>query len=450
MNAGPARTTTAPDEPALRPVAQRGPGLELCHRARLFADGGELVLRARSGEHRFPVGVADGIARAVFIDAVGPDLERMGPPVRGSWGEIQFQNDGGGLIGRLDLDDWLPEAGELPKGLVAGEQLLTRTGMSALLAAAGIPLHTVRDRSDHLVASTTSFRPGISMGPGNPFPYWYWGVRLTAGAVWFVALTVIIFSGTRAPWLILVSAVAAVLAPVARLVLRVWTCVRMRRYVPGARARIVPHPSAGTGATVRFCRDTELRVQDRDLVLRDLSGQELWLPRGGPHGVASLVRVLDHTGGALGVELRGPDGQVRAVLPWELWFGGPGGSGGWSELQRTSGLRVADHQLSHRGRWPKKAAAGLGTLPASAGEARRVSRFPATIAGGSSTAVMGLGSMFSLSFGVVLGGTHASAATTTILLGAIGAFLQAAPYVVHQLSSRLRLDRPISGKENAS
>ncbi|WP_371791027.1 hypothetical protein OG285_13055 [Streptomyces sp. NBC_01471] len=450
MNVGSPRTTAAPTEPALRPVAMRGPGLELCHRARLFLDGGELVLRRRSGERRFAVGGTGGIARAVFIDTVGPDLEgHMGPPVRGSWGRIQFQNGDGGLIGYLDLDDWLPESGELPKGAVGGEQLLARTGMSALLTAAGIPLHTVRDRSDPKVAGTDSFRRSLLLGPGSPFPYWYWGVRLTAGAVWLAAFTVIVLSGARTPWLILVSAVAAVLAPVARLVLRVWTRVRMRRYVPGAPSRIAPRPSAGTGATVRFCRDTELRIQDRDLVLRDLSGQEIWLPRGGPHRVASLVRVLDHTGHPLGAELRGPDGQVRAVLPWELWFGGPGGGAGWSELRRGARLPASDHRLSRRGGWPKKFfAAGLGVLPAKAAEARGASRFPGTIAGMSSTAVMIVSPLLSVGQGLRISDTHAAAGDTAILLGFVGWFLQAAPYAVHQLESRLRLDRPIPEKKN--
>lgn len=450
MNAGSVRTSPAPDEPALRPVAMRGPGLELCHRARLFLDSGELVLRRRSRERRFAVGGADGIARAVFIDAVGPDLAgRMGSPVQGSWGKIQFQNGDGGLIGYLNLDDWLPEAGELPKGVVGGEQLLARTGMSALLTAAGIALHTVRDPSDPKVASTDSFRWGLALGPGSFFPHWYWGVRLTAGAVWFVAFSVIILSGTRAPWLILVSAVAAALAPVARLVLRLWTHIRMRRYSPRVLAKISPRPSGG--ATIRFRRDTELRIQDRDLVLRDLSGQEIWLPRGGPHRVASLSRVLDHTGRPLGAELRGLDGQIRAVLPWELWFGGPGGSGSLAELQREAGLPASDRRLSRRGSWPKNSfAAGLGVLPATAAEARRISRFPGTIAGMSSTAVMIVSQLLSVGQGVQISDAHAAAGNTAILLGILGWFLQAAPYVVHQLNSRLRLDRPIRSEESAS
>ncbi|NDZ80155.1 hypothetical protein G3I19_16840 [Streptomyces sp. SID10853] len=450
MNTGLLRTTAAPAEPALRPVAQRGPGLELCYRSRLFLDRGELVLRRRSGDRRFAVGGTDGIARAVFVDAVGPDLAgRMGSPLPGSWGRIQFQNGDGRLIGYLDLDDWLPESGELPKGAVSGEQLLARTGMSALLTAAGIALHTVRDQSDPSVASTDSSRSGLSMGPGSSFPYWYWGVRLAAGAVWFATFTVILFSGSRAPWPILVSAVAAVLAPVARLVLRLWTCVRMRRYSPGVQAKISPHPSGD--ATIRFRRDTELRVQDRDLVLRDLSGQEIWLPRGGPHRVASLVRILDHTGHPLGAELRGSDGQVRAVLPWGPWFGGRGGGSAWSELQRAAGLTAGDHRLSRRASWPKKFfAAGLGVLPPTAAEARRVSRFPGTIAGMSSTAFIIISSLIAVAQGVWISDTHPTAGDTAALLGALGCFLQAAPYVVHQLDSRLRLDRPVRSEKGAS
>ncbi|MGW5973079.1 hypothetical protein [Streptomyces sp. NPDC055186] len=54
-------------------------------------------------------------------------------------------------------------------------------------------------------------------------------------------------------------------------------------------------------------------VQDRDLVLRDLGGQEYWFALSGPHAVTSLVLVVDRAGKPAGVELRGLGEQVRAV-----------------------------------------------------------------------------------------------------------------------------------------
>lgn len=69
------------------------------------------------------------------------------------------------------------------------------------------------------------------------------------------------------------------------------------------------------GSNGQILRGHELRVQDRGLVLRNISGQEFWLPLLGPLAVASLALVRDREGTALGAELRGADEQVRAVLP---------------------------------------------------------------------------------------------------------------------------------------
>ncbi|MFJ7237397.1 hypothetical protein ACIQWB_09660 [Streptomyces olivaceus] len=427
-----------PPEPALRPAASRGPGLERCHAARLYFEDGALVLRTRRRTTRHPVG-GTGIARAVFVDVPGQDRERVGPTLPGSWGELQLQDRDGALIGRFALDDWLPESPALPKRSVHGDQLLSRTGVSHLLKTAGIPLHVVRDRSDPLVASGSG---GTALGPGNVFPYWYWGVRAVAGAAWFAAFTAVLFSGTTAPWLILLLAATAAAAPVARLVLRAWTRVRLRRYAPAVRERVGPSPAPGLGATVRFCRDTELRVQDRDLVLRDLGGQEYWFPLAGAHAVTSLVRVRDRTGAELGVELRGPGEQVRAVLPWDHWFAGGTGADGWARLRAATRLTSSERRLTGKALWPKGPVLGPRMLPGSGAEARRMSRFPGTIAGVSSTAIMAIGSVFSIIQGLRITDEHPGAALTAVLLGALGLALQAAPYAVHQLRSRLRLDRP--------
>lgn len=435
----------APPEPALRPRAQPGPGVELSRRARLYAEGGELVLRTRSGTRRLPLG-GDGISRAVFVDVAGPDAERMGPPIPGTWGELQLQDGAGLLIARLRLDDWLPEADQLPQRYVQGEQLLSRTGVAGLLAAAGIPLRTVRNADDPLVDRGTR-RHAVPLAPGSVFPAWYWLTRGGAAAVWFCTFTVLLFSEDAVPWLVLVSAGAALTAPTARLALRAWTRLLLRRSAPtGAATTITPRPAPDAGATVRFCRDTEIRVERHDLVLKDISGQEHRLARRGPHAVTALVLVRDRSGAPVGVELRGRDSQIRAVLPWLQWFGGEGGGDGWAALQGALALSASERGLTGRGGgWPKGPALGLRMLPASAKEARAVSRFPGTLVGVSSTAVMAVGSWFSVVYGVRLLDTHTAAAWTAVFMGALAALLQTIPYAIHQLCGRYRLDRPASG-----
>ncbi|PWI11361.1 hypothetical protein DIZ27_07480 [Streptomyces sp. NWU339] len=437
-------------EPALRPAASRGPGLERCHVSRLFAQDGALVLRTRGRTRRFPVGGSAGIARAVFIDAAGIDAagidaaggdrKRVGPDLPGSWGEVQLQDGNGALIGRFDVEDWLPEAPVLPRRSVQGEQLLARTGVAGLLRAAGVPLHVVRDRNDPLVASKGT---GASLGPGRPFPSWYWGVRAAAGSVWFAVFTVVVFSDTTVPWVVLLLAATAFAAPVARLALRAWTRLRTERHDPVVRERVRPGPARGTGATVRFRRDTEVRVQDRDLVLRDLGGQEYWFALSGPHAVTSLVRVVDRVGKPVGVELRGPGEQLRAVFPWDLWFGGEDGVDGWSRLHRADGPAVSERRLSGKGAWPKGPVLGTGLLPESGRAARRMARFPGTVAGVSSTAVMAFGSFFSVVQGLRIADPAPRPAAAAVLMGALGLVLQAVPYAIHQLRGRLLLDRPV-------
>ncbi|WP_238697392.1 hypothetical protein [Streptomyces sp. E2N166] len=362
----------------------------------------------------------------------------MGPTLPGSWGEVQLQDAEGALIGRFDVEDWLPESPVLPKRSVQGEQLLSRSGVAGLLKAAAIPLHVVRDRNDPLVAPGSR---GAVLGPGGDFPSWYWGVRAVAGGAWFAAFTIVVFSGTTAPWAILLLAATAFVAPVARLALRAWSRLRLGRHDPVVRERVSPSPAKGVGATVRFCRDTELRVQDKDLVLRDLGGQEYWFPLTGPHAVTSLVRVSDRTGAVIGAELRGPGEQVRAVLPWAVWFGGETGADGWARLRRATGLAVSERRLSGKAIWPKGPVLGLRLLPESGRTARRMSRFPGTIAGMSSTAVMAFGSVFSVVQGLRITDSHPCVSLAAVLMGAVGLVLQGTPYAAHQLRSRLRLDR---------
>ncbi|CAL9467248.1 hypothetical protein ACF1FY_00625 [Streptomyces althioticus] len=424
------------EAPALRPAAGRGPGLERCHGSRLSAEDGALVLRARGRTRRVPVGDG-GVARAVFVDAAPADAGRDEPGRPGAWGEVRLQDGGGAQVARIPLGEWLPEAPALPERAVQGEQLLERTGVAGLLKAAGVPLHVARDRNDPRAGSG---KGGVSLGPGPAFPLWYWCVRGAAGTLWFSAFTVVVFSDTVPGWLVLLLALTALCGPVARLALRAWTRLRAGRRRITVVERVAPDPAAGTGATVRFLRDTEVRVQDRDLVLRDLGGQEYWFARSGPHAVTRLVRVLDGTGRPAGAELRGPGEQVRAVFPWDLWFGGPDGARGWSRLCGASGLAVSERRLSGKRTWPKGPVLGAGLLPRTGRDARRTARFPGTAAGVSSTAVMAFGNLFSVIQGVRVADTAAGPAA--VAAGALGLVLQAVPYAVHELRGRLVLDRP--------
>ncbi|XMA38173.1 hypothetical protein O1157_20415 [Streptomyces albogriseolus] len=426
------------DEPVLRPAGGRGPGLERCHGSRLCVEDGALVLRARGRTRRVPLGDG-GVARAVFVDAAPADAARDEPGRPGAWGEVRLQDRDGAQVARIPLGDWLPEAPALPERAVQGEQLLERTGVAGLLRTAGVPLHVARDRNDPRAGSG---KGGVSLGPGPAFPLWYWCVRAVAGTLWFSAFTVVVFSDTAPGRLVLLLALTALCGPVARLVLRGWTRLRAGRRRVTVVERVTPNPAPGSGATVRFLRETEVRVQDRDLVLRDLGGQEYWFARSGPHAVTRLVKVLDGTGRPVGAELRGPGEQVRAVLPWDLWFGGAGGADGWSRLCGASGLAVSERRLSGRRTWPRGPVLGTGLLPRTGRDARRTARFPGTAAGVSSTAVMAFGNLFSVIQGVRVADTAPGAGAVAVAAGALGLVLQAVPYAVHELRGRLVLDRP--------
>ncbi|MEU0909401.1 hypothetical protein [Streptomyces althioticus] len=423
---------------ALRPAAGRGPGLERCHGSRLSVEDGALVLRAGGRTRRVPVGDG-GVARAVFVDAAPADARRDEPGRPGAWGEVRLQDRDGAQVARIPLGEWLPEAPALVERAVQGEQLLERTGVAGLLKAAGVPLHAVRDRNDPRAASG---KGGVSLGPGPAFPLWYWCVRGAAGTLWFSAFTVVVFSDTVPAWLVLLLALAALCGPVARLALRAWTRLRAGRRRMTVLERVAPGPAPGTGATARFLRETEVRVQDRDLVLRDLGGQEYWFARTGPHAVTRLVKVLDGTGRPVGVELRGPGEQVRAVFPWDLWFGGADGADGWSRLCGASGLDVSERRLSGKRTWPKGPVLGTGLLPRTGRDARRTARFPGTAAGVSSTAVMAFGNFFSVIQGVRIAESVQGVPAVAMAAGALGLALHGVPYVVHEARGRLVLDRP--------
>ncbi|QNA73365.1 hypothetical protein C8250_016830 [Streptomyces sp. So13.3] len=441
-------------EPALRPSARRHPGLDIVRNARIHRDGRELVVRTRDGrERRYATGPG-GIERAVHVDAVGPwiDGSMTVPPRPGTWGFVELQDGDGRRVLRIDVEPWLPESPVL-SGVRPDRdfRILELTGLAPLLKDAGIPVRTVRDREDELVARSGAGNATYA-NPGRLLPRWNTLGRGAVMAVWFLAFAVAIFPVGNPPrelWV--VTAAAALVMPVLNLAARLQARLRERRAdVPPVESRIAPDPLPGSGASVRFCATAAVRVQERDIVLVDSLGRERWLARSGPHRVAALVRVLESANGTpLGVEFQGPGGEIRAVLPWEPWFGGPEGEARWTQLRSSTGRGVNDRVQGKKERWPAspvgQADVGLmTTLPAAT--ARQASRFPATVLGGGGTwPVLGMALLSLLGCARMIGG-HPSAGAAGTALGSLALCGTLVPLAAHSLRSRLRLDRPAQGQ----
>ncbi len=153
-------------EPALRPVAQRHPGLDIVRNARIYLDGTNIVVRARDGsEQRYPVG-AGGIELAVHLDT-------------GPWGVLELLDGSGQRVLGVRLNDWLPEAIVLDRRPVGGDKLLERSGMAGLLKAAGVPIRHVH-RADDLCSVARGEVEGWPI-PAMPCRG---GSRLYAGSRW--------------------------------------------------------------------------------------------------------------------------------------------------------------------------------------------------------------------------------------------------------------------------
>ncbi|MEU3460227.1 hypothetical protein ABZ721_09740 [Streptomyces sp. NPDC006733] len=440
-------------EPALRPSARRHPGLDVVRNARIHRDGQDLVVRARDGrERRYAIG-SGGIERAVHMDAVGPwiDGSMAVPPRPGTWGFVELQDADGKLVLRIDVEPWLPESPVLG-GLRPdrGFRILELTGLAALLRDAGVPLHTVHDREDPTVARSGGGSATYA-DPGRLLPRWNTLGRGLATAVWFLAFALALFPVGKPPrelWVVM--AAAALVMPVLNLAARLQARLRERGAAHPVASRIAPDPAPGSGASVRFCATAAVRVQERDIVLVDSLGQERWLARSGPHRVAALVRVLDNANGApLGIEFQGPGGEVRAVLPWDPWFGGPEGEARWTELRGATGRGADDRRQGRKQPWPATAVgqADVGLLTSlPAATARKASRFPASVHGGGGTWQAIAMAAFSLLGCVPMIADHPRAGLTGTVLAALALGGTLVPLAAHSLHSHLRLDRPAPGQ----
>lgn len=451
-------------EPALRPLARPGPGIERSHWARLFVQDGALVVRRRDGfgrrvERRVPLTGPGAPHRAFFVpDAVR--ASRVGKPrpadadppreiVPG--GEIRLLDADGALVATVLPHNWTPE------GMHRGpEESLELSGAKALLTAAGIPL-TLLDGPDAPEAQPGPRRQErrAVLSPGGLLPPWYAVLRLSAGAAWFALFSVLHFAGGGTS-LVLTAAVLAFIGPVARLGLRAVTACRNRsaaRLTPPPRIRVTPRPAPpGSRApvepghslctpTVRFVRRASLAVLPHELSLVDQYGADHRWPLTGPAAPITLRRLVGPDGRPVSVELRGPGDRRTGLVDWEDWFGGPGGEDAWRSFAGQTRLRQENYRVSANGAALRGFKGGNPTAyPAvSNGEARREAAFPGYSQAGAGVLVA---SLLSVTLAGTIRAESSVAAGFCTLLGLSGLLLQVVPWLGFHLHSRLRLERP--------
>ena len=442
--------------PVLRPAATRRPAVDVARRARLSCDSRGLLFTDRYGTvHHYPVG-RDGIAKAVLLRTPSPaSWGHGGPPVPGSMGRLQLQDSDGRLVLRLDADDWVPESGSLLFSATDGLHLLEHSGLAELLNVCRIPLETVRDPEHPLLARVSWREAGRTyLRPGRLMPNWYLYTRRIALPLWILGFCVATLTGLSPAWMPVAMAAGGALWALNYMALNLWGSWRDRRTRPGVQARIGPAPAADAGATVRFVSTAAVRVQDDDIVIVSGTGEERWLPRSGPYAVKELARVVDG-GRPIRAELRGLGGTVRAALPWQAWFGGPGGREQWQALVTAVGLPARDEQFDDgtkrkskrrtdetRTRDTLAKADAFHLAPHTPKSARQQVQIPE-----GPLRVRAVNGLFLGVLGVMMGAMVISAigepalGWTTIALGCL-TLAADVPKLARHLASRLWLDRP--------
>ncbi|QHC16159.1 hypothetical protein [Streptomyces sp. GF20] len=452
----PGRSSSVP-EPALRPAPLRGPGAELSTWARLFTDGDALVLRCRGffgqrREVRYPLSGEHRISRALLISP-DADTARSYPGA----GEIRLLDPAGRPVARLLPDRWMVSG----RQEVPIDQAVERSGAGALLRAAGIPV--VRASRADLAAPRESRRRELSLvlEPGPQLPWWYQALRVTAGCLWLLAISVLVIGDRSMPGWVLFAAVAAFAAPVARLLVRGVSALRNRSAAeldPSPLVVISPRPAPaaseqdGAIPTVRFVSRAMLRVFPGELSVVDQYGADARRPLAGPSAPQALVRLIGPDGHPVAVELRYATGPNETIAAWADWFGGPGGAAQWQKFRTATGLHCEDRKASGKAVkvWELARGAYSARPAPDAKHARRESRFPSSAAKGSSSALMVIGSYFSLQFATTVADDAPGIAWTSALLGVAGLLLQFAPWCWHHLRSRLYFERPVTRKDPAS
>ncbi|MFB8419547.1 hypothetical protein ACFC63_28975 [Streptomyces albidoflavus] len=447
------RPRTAP-EPALRPAAEPGSGVEISIWSRLFFDGKALVLRSRGffgerREKRYPLSGPQGISRAVLVF---PDAETASRERRA--GEVWLLDASGQPVARLLPFQWIPAGAPW----LNFEEAVRRSGISALFKACGIPVErTTQDRAD---APRVPWWQELTLllSPGPALPLWYQALRIALGGVWFLAFTVLFFSEASLPRLMLLAAVTAFLAPVARLTVRRVTALRNRsaaRLDPAPLVEISPCPGppeeGGTVATRRFVSRAVLRVFPGELSVVDPYGADVRRSLSGPAGAVALVRMTGPDGQPIGAELRYASGVRAPIGAWADWFAGPGGEAAWGRFRRAVPLPCEERQVSAVALSLSNPTRGHGAaFPAPrAKEARDDACFPRSIGAINSTLIMMFSSSFSLWWAPVVSIESPAAARTSVLLGLAGLLLQFAPWCWHHLRSRSHFERPVSGEERS-
>ncbi|WP_143617511.1 hypothetical protein [Streptomyces alkaliphilus] len=440
-------------EPALRPAGRGRGALEAVRRARVLLRPGELVARDGTGrEIGVPLGPG-GVTRAVLVaeperrSGGGGVYEPFGRP--GSRGTLLLLDAADRCRARLRVDDWLPESALLPASAPLGEAMAERTGFTALCEAAGLPLKVVPDVGHRdLAGADIGIAPVLSPSTGV-FPAWYRVARCTGASVWFVCLALGTFAGPTA-LTALVAALAALCAPVARLVLR-GVVTRRERRLPPPVGGISPSPRPG--ASRRFLRTARVGVDGPDLVVVDGVGHTHRFALRGPLAIRRLVRVAGSTDGTPArLEFRDAADRTRAALPEEDWFSGSGGPERRERLRRLLGVPLTEER-------PQPAGAGRGDRAArdagpafasamarpSARRARRGSAFPRTIAGPSSSIFLVLSPAFAVIFAFSVRNAEGAfdAVSGTALGVALAAWLLAGlPVLFRLLVSALWWERP--------
>lgn len=464
-------TSTASDrdsEPLLRPRALRGPTLSVVRTARLFRRGNALVLRRRSRRERsLSIGGADGVQSAVYV--AGETSSDGSASAAASPADcLELRDAQRQVLAYFRLADWLPEAARLGwNHSMTRSDLLKRSGVTDLLRSAGIPLDIAKpstsDGNARPVRRIRNTWDAKHWSPGPFFPTWYTAIRLSGLLVWFALFTVMLFGAFTTPWIVLTSALAVLSVPLARLALRGESALRSRSTRPTYLFTLGPCPAPKEEATVRFVGHSSVHVTEDDLVLRDFTGREEWLPRYGPHAVSKLVRVLGASPSRqpLGIEFVGPDGQIREKLPWAWWFGGQGGTANWRDLQRATGMTATDRRLaSKKSTWtdhhtnPGDAGQLLMAPPRTAREARKAVAFPHAVMGASpafvvvaavATLQQTFGDRGKFSSVPMLDG-HPAVKTAVLICVLSAVTLLVIPSAWRLALSRLKLDRPSTGR----
>ncbi|WP_405185543.1 hypothetical protein OG330_18895 [Streptomyces albidoflavus] len=446
------RPRTAP-EPALRPAAEPGSGVEISIWSRLFFDGKALVLRSRGffgerRERRYPLSGPQGISRAVLVF---PDAETAARE-RGA-GEVWLLDASGRPVARLLPYQWIPAGAPW----LNFEEAVRRSGIAALFKACGIPVErTTQDRAD---APRVPWWQELTLllSPGPALPLWYQALRIALGGVWFLAFTVLFFSEASLPSLMLLAAVTAFLAPVARLTVRRVTALRNRsaaRLDPAPLVEISPCPGPpeedGTVATRRFVTRAVLRVFPGELSVVDPYGADVRRALSGPAGAVAVVRLTGPDGEPVGVELRYASGVRAPIGAWADWFAGPGGEAAWGRFRRAVPLPCEERKVSAVALTPSLTRGpGAAFAGPRAKEARQDALFTRSIGTLNSTVFMMFSSSFSFWWAPVVRIESPAAARTSALLGLAGLLLQFAPWCWHHLRSRSHFERPVSGEDRS-